>query len=66
MRLFKIRGGVHPDDRKGLAAGQAIEDLPIPPLLHIPLQQHIGSAAAPAVRRGQRIAKGDLLAHSRP
>lgn len=64
MKLFKIRGGVHPDDRKGLAAGQCIEDLPMPPLLHIPLQQHIGSAAAPAVRRGQRVAKGDLLAHS--
>ena len=64
MRLFKIRGGIHPEDRKGLAAEQSIENLPMPPLLHIPLQQHIGSAAAPAVRRGQRIAKGDLLAHS--
>ena len=64
MRLFKIRGGVHPEDRKSLAAGQPIEDLPLPPLLHIPLQQHIGWAAAPAVRRGQRVAKGELLAHS--
>jgi Na+-translocating ferredoxin:NAD+ oxidoreductase subunit C len=64
MQLFKIRGGVHPDDRKNLAASRQIENLPLPPLMHIPLQQHIGSAAAPAVRRGQRIAKGDLLAHS--
>jgi electron transport complex protein RnfC len=64
MRLFKIRGGVHPDDRKSLAANCAIEDLPLPPLLHIPLQQHIGATAKPAVQRGERVAKGQLLADS--
>ncbi len=64
MRLFKIRGGVHPDDRKSLAADRAIEDLPLPPLLHIPLQQHIGATAKPSVRRGERVAKGQLLADS--
>lgn len=64
MKLFQIRGGVHPDDRKALAKGQPIEDLPLPPLLHVPLQQHIGSPAAPAVRRGQRVGKGELIAHS--
>ena len=62
MKLFKIRGGVHPESRKELTASQAIEDLPMPALLHIPLQQHIGAPASPAVRRGQRVAKGDLLA----
>ena len=64
MRLFRIRGGVHPMGRKELVNRQPIEDLPLPPLLHVPLQQHIGTAAAPAVRRGQRVAKGELLAHS--
>jgi electron transport complex protein RnfC len=63
MKLFKIRGGVHPDDRKRLTAEQPIETLPMPALLHIPLQQHIGAPASPAVRRGQRVAKGDTLAH---
>ena len=62
MRLFRIRGGVHPDDRKHLSSRQPIEDLPLAPLLHVPLQQHIGSPAAPAVRRGQRVAKGELIA----
>jgi len=61
MKLFKIRGGVHPQDRKHLAAEQPIEDLPLAPLLHVPLQQHIGNPATPAVRRGQRVAKGELL-----
>jgi electron transport complex protein RnfC len=64
MKLFKIRGGVHPQDRKGLSAHLAIEDLPLPPLLHIPMQQHIGAPATPAVRRGDRVAKGQLLAYS--
>jgi electron transport complex protein RnfC len=62
MKLFKIRGGVHPHDQKHLAASQPIEDLPMPALLHIPLQQHIGAPAKPAVQRGQRVAKGALLA----
>lgn len=64
MKLFKIRGGVHPQDRKGLSAHLAIEDLPLPPLLHVPMQQHIGALAIPAVRRGERVAKGQLLAYS--
>ncbi len=64
FKLFKIRGGVHPEDRKGLSAEQAIESLPMPPLLHIPLQQHIGAPAEPLVRRGERVKKGQMLARS--
>ena len=64
MRLFKIRGGVHPKGRKELSAARPIEDLPMPALLHIPLQQHIGALATPAVRRGQRVARGQVLANS--
>ncbi|MEW8536664.1 MAG: electron transport complex subunit RsxC [Candidatus Thiodiazotropha endolucinida] len=63
-KLFKIRGGVHPDDRKLLSAEQPIENLPMPELLHIPLQQHIGAAAIPMVRRGEMVKKGQLLARS--
>lgn len=64
MRLFRIRGGVHPDDRKRLSAEQPIENLPMPALLHIPLQQHIGAPAEPLVRRGQLVRKGQILARS--
>ncbi|MBW9266762.1 MAG: electron transport complex subunit RsxC [Candidatus Thiodiazotropha sp. (ex. Lucinisca nassula)] len=63
-KLFKIRGGVHPDDRKLLSEEQPIENLPMPELLHIPLQQHIGAAAVPMVRRGETVKKGQLLARS--
>lgn len=64
MKLFKISGGVHPDDCKTPTAKRGIEPLPLPGLLHIPLQQHIGSPAAPVVRRGDQVLKGQLLAHS--
>ncbi len=62
MKLFKIRGGVHPDGRKGLAAGAVIRDVPLPPLLRIPLQQHIGAPAVPVVKKGDRVLKGQLIA----
>lgn len=64
FKLFRIRGGVHPDDRKSLSAQQAIATLPMPPLLHIPLQQHIGAPAAALVMRGEMVKKGQLLARS--
>jgi len=64
FKLFKIRGGVHPDDRKHFSAEKAIENLPMPALLHIPLQQHIGAPAAPLVKRGDMVKKGQLLARS--
>ena len=64
FKLFSIRGGVHPDDCKALSAKQSIKTLPMPPLLHIPLQQHIGAAAASLVMRGENVKKGQLLARS--
>lgn len=64
MKLFRISGGIHPDDCKSLSAARPIEHLPLPELLHIPLQQHIGSPAMPVVRRGDQVLKGQLLAHS--
>jgi electron transport complex protein RnfC len=63
-KLFRVRGGVHPDARKTLSEDRPIENLALPPLLHIPLQQHIGAAAEPLVRRGQLVRKGQLLARS--
>ncbi|MCU7938886.1 MAG: electron transport complex subunit RsxC [gamma proteobacterium symbiont of Bathyaustriella thionipta] len=64
FKLFKIRGGVHPDDCKTLSADKPIVDLPMPQVLHIPLQQHIGAAAEPLVNRGDLVKKGQLLARS--
>lgn len=62
MKLFRIRGGIHPDDCKTLSAAAPIEDVPLPALLHVPLQQHIGAPAMPVVARGQRVLKGECIA----
>ncbi|WP_455222663.1 electron transport complex subunit RsxC [Kaarinaea lacus] len=64
MRLFKFRGGVHPEGHKEATACKVIETLPIPEFLYVPVQQHIGAPAEPEVSVGDRVLKGQLLAHS--
>jgi Na+-translocating ferredoxin:NAD+ oxidoreductase subunit C len=65
MKLFRIRGGIHPHDNKHLTADKPITPLPLFYLYHIPLQQHIGSAAEPEVEIGDRVLKGQLIASAR-
>ncbi len=60
--LFDFPGGIHPPDNKQQSTQTAIEVLPIPPLLILPLQQHIGVAAVPVVNEGQRVVRGQLIA----
>ena len=62
MKLFHIRGGVHPQGRKSLSAHMPIQDMPLPELLHVPLQQHIGQAAEAIVKKGELVKKGQLIA----
>lgn len=64
MKLFRLRGGIHPEGRKDLSAARAIRVLPLPKRLFVPLQQHIGAPAAPVVQVGDRVLKGQLIAAS--
>jgi len=64
MKLFKFRGGVHPDGRKDLSADPPIRILPMPPLLFVPLQQHVGAPARLSVVVGDRVLKGQLIGAS--
>ena len=64
MALFKFKGGVHPDTHKEATCSLQIEKLPLPEYLYLPVQQHIGAAAVPEVSVGDRVLKGQLLAHS--
>jgi len=64
MKLFRFRGGVHPKGYKELSEDLAIEQLPLPSKLYIPLQQHIGDPADVAVSIGQSVLKGQVLGHS--
>lgn len=62
MKLFPIRGGIHPEYRKELTEESAIEALPLPDLLYIPLQQHIGAPAEILVAAGDLVQKGQVIA----
>lgn len=64
MKLFPVRGGVHPDYRKNLANEQAIVFMPLPKFLYLPLQQHIGAPADPQVAVGDHVLKGQVVARS--
>lgn len=63
--LFRVRGGVHPETRKFLSAGSAIEAMPLPVLIRVPLQQHIGAPAEPLVKQGDLVLKGQLIGRAR-
>ena len=61
----KIRGGVHPEPRKEATADRPIDTaFPLPPMLYLALQQHVGKPAEPVVNVGDRVLKGQLLAVS--
>lgn len=64
QKLFHIRGGVHPEEKKHATAGCSIITAPLPEKLYIPLQQHIGAPAEPIVKRGMKVLKGELLANN--
>jgi electron transport complex protein RnfC len=61
----RLRGGIHAEEHKSETSGKAIETrLPLPKKLYIPVQQHVGKPAEPVVKVGDKVLKGQLLAHS--
>ena len=64
MKLFPIRGGIHPEYHKELASDQAISPLPLPARLEIMIQQHIGAPARVTVKPGDRVLKGQTIAQA--
>lgn len=65
FQTSRIRGGVHAEEHKSETSEQAIAlDFPLPKKLYIPLQQHVGKPAEPVVKVGDKVLKGQLLAHS--
>lgn len=61
-------GGIHPAGRIGgtegkeLARDAAIEAMPAPSVVAIPLSQHIGAPCAPCVKPGERVLRGQRIA----
>jgi len=57
------RGGVHPPENK-LSSGNAIQELPPPDVVVIPVSQHLGAPAKVLVNRGDEVIVGQLLAQA--
>ncbi len=62
LKTFKF-GGVHPKEEK-LTAGLAIQRLPLPKKVILPVAQHIGVPAMLAVKKGDLVKTGMLIAKS--
>jgi len=59
-----FRHGVHPPPEKAATRDLPIRRFPFAPELVLPLAQHAGPAAAPLVREGQEVVRGQLLAEA--
>lgn len=60
MKTFKS-GGVHPPENK-ISHSAAIEVLPVPETVTIPISQHLGVPANPIVKKGDSVKTGQLIA----
>ncbi len=64
MKTFP--GGVHPHDRKELSKGKAIEPLPAPAEVVLPMSQHIGVPCAPTVKKKDAVRIGQVVGEPDP
>lgn len=62
-KTFK-RGGVHPSEEKHLSEGKAIERLPLPERVVLPVQQHLGAPAEPTVKAKETVLAGQVIAEA--
>jgi electron transport complex protein RnfC len=58
------RGGIHPAPHKYATSWRPIETLPWPAEVRLPLLQHIGAAAEPLVKKGDRVRRGQKIAEA--
>lgn len=61
MGLATFKGGIHPPDKKTLAANSSVVESRPPKLVVIPLSQHIGAPCKPIVSIGQEVKKGEMI-----
>jgi electron transport complex protein RnfC len=64
LKLSTFKKGLHPEDYKYFSRNQAIETLPPPDDVYLPLQQHIGAPCVPLVKKGDRVKTGQIIANS--
>ena len=62
--IHDIHGGIHPPERKALSRPGDLQRAPIPPVLVLPVRQHLGVPALPVVAVGDTVMGGQLLAEA--
>lgn len=62
MRLWPFHGGLRLNGHKTLSSEKPIAEAGVPPILILPLLQHIGDAPEPVVQVGDRVRKGQIIA----
>jgi electron transport complex protein RnfC len=63
LKTFPV-GGVHPPENK-LTAGIAIQYLPLPLTVAIPVSQHIGTPANVIINKGDSVKTGQVIAENK-
>ena len=59
--ILKPRGGVHPAYHKSATADRPVEAIPLPAAFSVSMLQHLGAPAKPAVRKGDKVLRGQLI-----
>ncbi len=57
-----LKGGIHPAEHKELTEHLAIEEMPPPDQVVLPLSMHFGALATPVVKKKQEVQEGDVIA----
>jgi electron transport complex protein RnfC len=64
VKLKTFRGGIHPPYNKENTAHKAVEEIPLPTSVVIPLLQHVGAPNEPVVGVGDRVEAGQKIGES--
>lgn len=60
-KLWDFHGGIHPDEHKHESTQTPLSSAALPPILILPLKQHVGSSAEISVRVGDKVLTGQPL-----
>ena len=61
IKVWELPGGIHPPEHKDQSLQLPLGRVPLPPVLVIPLNQHMGTPAQPVVQVGERVLAGQLI-----
>ncbi|BFM10722.1 electron transport complex subunit RsxC [Simiduia litorea] len=63
-QIWPIHGGIHPAENKQQSMALPLGDIPLPPTLILPLNQHLGAPAEPCVAVGDLVRTGQMIAEA--